>query len=667
MRKYLILALILGGNLAWSQTEEKPSMTRMKYNHPGLIDDLAVGLWCWPVPVDADGDGKLDLVVSTECVPYNGTYSFRNTGKPVGGTTVDSAEVQPNGHMPLFEAGKKLSGGQINVQASFVEGKTVVLRPAEVYPDYARTGLQHPRPLPLPANVHPNGVRGNMWKYLDFDGDGRLDVAIGTDDWKPYGWADAYDAYGKWKNDQSHGNVYIVLNEGTNEEPKYGKPFLLRDCFGRAILTYGWPCPNFVDFDGDGDLDLLCGEFKTHFTYFENIGTREKPNYAPGVFTTYEDGTETKEDLCMITPVVLDWTGDGRPDILCGNEDGRVSFYENAGTFHETMVTGVTVRVPIFKHQQYFQQEADELKSGSLVTPCCVDWNGDGAIDILAGNSAGFIVFFENLSDPGEEFPRWNRPVYLQADGKVIKIIAEPNGSIQGPIEDRYGYTVLTVADWDGDGLPDLMVNSTIGSVVWFRNIGTKTEPKLAAAEAVEVEWEGTQPELAWGWMKPDGQKLLTQWRTTPVMFDVNADGLMDLCMLDTEGYFAFFERYREADGTLKLKSPQRVFYWENGDLMQLNKNKAGGSGRRKICMNDFNGDGKFDLLVNSMNADLLIQTRAENGRYFFNKVGTIAKDRLAGHSTSPTSADFNNDGTPDFVLGAEDGRIYYLRNTLQK
>ncbi len=47
---------------------------------------------------------------------------------------------------------------------------------------------------------------------------------------------------------------------------------------GQTLDVYGWPSPNFADFDADGDLDLLCGEFLDGFTYFENIGSRTKPN-----------------------------------------------------------------------------------------------------------------------------------------------------------------------------------------------------------------------------------------------------------------------------------------------------------------------------------------------------------------------------------------------------
>ena len=55
-------------------------LERIKYNHPGLVVDLGVGLWAWPMPVDWDGDGDLDLLVDCPCKPYNGIWFFENPG-----------------------------------------------------------------------------------------------------------------------------------------------------------------------------------------------------------------------------------------------------------------------------------------------------------------------------------------------------------------------------------------------------------------------------------------------------------------------------------------------------------------------------------------------------------------------------------------------------------
>ena len=617
------------------------TLERLKFNHPGLVVDLAAGLWAFPLPMDFDGDGALDLLIDCPDKPYNGVYFFANPAR------------SPADPMPVFKPGRWISRGQQFAQVSIVEGQPRVLTPGWEYPGFLQSGLEEGARLPLPVNPHTRPVRGNFWRYVDFDGDGKPDLIVGADDWGDYKWDNAYDASGRWTNGPLHGFVYFIRNNGTTEKPVYENPVKLM-AGDKPVETYGWPSPCFADFDGDGDLDLVCGEFRDRFTWFENIGTRTVPRYAPGRQLNTPDRKPLAMDLQMITPTAIDWNRDGRPDLVVGDEDGRVAFLENTGRSVEG--------APAFKPPRYFQQEADEVKFGALAAPFGVDWDGDGDIDLIVGNSAGYVGFIENLSGPRVEHPKWAAPRYLEADGKIIRFMAGTNGSIQGPCEAKWGYTTLTVADWDGDGLPDVLANSILGRVVWFRNRGTVGHPKLSAAQPVEVEWTSPQPRLAWGWARPEGKGLLTQWRTTPVAVDWNKDGLIDLVMLDQEGYLAFFERTRR-DGKLVLLPPRRAFCNERGEPLLLSRGPAGKSGRRKLCVVDWDGDGKLDFLVNSSNANFLRQVDARDGKWFFKDTGPLATENLEGHDVSPTVVDWNGDGIPDFLCGAEDGHFYYLRN----
>lgn len=632
-----------------------PGLERLEYNDDALIVDLGVGLWAWPLPMDVDGDGVNDLLVNSPDKPYNGLWYFRNVG-----TNEES----------LFDEPVRLGNGMQDTHISHVDGEVFVTSPNRLYPKVTESAFAAPVSIGFDGTVHepdlPDGrIRGNQWYLVDYNGDGALDIVVGVGDWSEYGWDAAYDDEGNWTNGPLHGYVYLIENRGSTEQPDYADPVKI-EAGGEPIDSYGAPTPVVADFNGDGALDIITGEFLDTPRFFGNAGSRTAPEYAPGRPIPLAGGGELKLDLQMIIVTAIDWDKDGHMDLVIGEEDGRVSLVRNTGA--------VSDGLPVFEAPAYFQQKAQHLKVGALATPSAVDWNGDGREDLIVGDTAGRINFVENLGGDAPT-PRWAAPIRLSAAGTEIRHQAGSDGSIQGPAEAKWGYTVPVAADWNHDGLPDILVNDIWGKVVWYENVGTRTEPELAAARPIEVQWEGAPPKPAWNWWDPRGDELVTQWRTTPFVIDLNRDGLNDLVSLDHEGYLAFFERIETEHG-LTLKPGQRIFIGESGSSIfeggngkavaapkgpiRMNSAINGQSGRRKFTMVDWTGDGKLDIVMNGTNVQLLENVGTDSEPWLFRLAGDISNGQLAGHTTAPTVVHWNESGTPELLIGAEDGHFYY-------
>jgi len=596
---------------------------KLEYNNPGLLVDLDVGFKSVPMPMDFDGDGDLDLLVS-ESGSYaeSGVYYFEN--------------VSGNVEMPTFKYGMRVSTERFRLgydgkcfAVSEVDGHIHVLTPDRVndklliYTDVPQNVFWDKNEMPIPATGYIPKTKYNTWKMIDFDNDSIYDLMCGVE-----------SGVGHF--------LLFFKNTGTNENPKYARPEKIKmengELIGKNLLLES----PLADYDNDGDLDYIgVGPF-ADFIYFENIGTPKKYKYKLGRKLTYngEPIQMVSRYGSAIKPRAVDFNKDGFIDIIAGDEDGKVSFIKNTGK----VVNGV----PQFLPPKFFQQEAKFVDFGALTAPRVFDWDGDGKDDIISGNGIGNIGFIKNISD-GEL--RFTKPELLKADGKEILILPESA---------NWGYTTIDVGYWNEDDLPDILLNDHNGNVIWFENIGTRTEPKLASPKPIEVQWKDEPQKPEWGFGVAKGNELLAQWRTSPFIMDFNKDGLNDLIMLDYQGYLAVFFRYKDK-GKLLLAHPERNFVYPSGEPILLNQLKGSSSGRLKITFADWDGDGLKDLIFSSKPAvDWMKNMGMQDGKMVLKYMGRVISRTLMGHTDGPVVSDFNKDGIPDLLVGTETGVFYY-------
>src|SRR5581483_5424242 len=102
--------------------------------------------------------------------------------------------------------------------------------------------------------------------------------------------------------------------------------------------------------------------------------------------------------------------------------------------------------------------------SGIFQTKVAVaDWYGDGHLDILAGDGLGHITIYRRT---GKDPYTFDVPEFLKVDGKPLKL--------------DY-MTDLDVCDWKVRGKLDIIASDETSGLWYIENIGTRTDPKLAA------------------------------------------------------------------------------------------------------------------------------------------------------------------------------------------
>jgi len=243
---------------------------------------------------------------------------------------------------------------------------------------------------------------------------------------------------------------------------------------GVDIAVLGYSVPSFIDWDNDGDNDLVIGEGSGSYTgkvrVYLNTGTASNPQFSGFTYvqSNGSDLTCPGSGCLGCFPRVVYWNGDDKKDLLVGLADGTLKVFYNIGTDEDpTFGTGTFIQVGPTGSKT-------NIDIGSRATPCVVDWNNDGKKDLVVGALDGKIHLFINEgSDTAPDFPV---RTFAQAGGSDLIVSA--------------GRSSPDVLDLNGDGKKDILTGNTNGELLFYSNsdICTDSAPCFDPNEAVEAD-----------------------------------------------------------------------------------------------------------------------------------------------------------------------------------
>lgn len=219
------------------------------------------------------------------------------------------------------------------------------------------------------------------------------------------------------------GEIFLVPNAGSAQSPDFKQPATLgavsiptmKDSTKRWGNVFA-PCT--WDWNKDGREDLLLGEGSysaNNIHLLLNMGGGAKPIFEENNrFVLAFGGVIDPPNipaLEQLTPTVVDYNGDGQPDLLVAERTGKIAVYLNKGG--QPKMGEPPAEVP-FASFISGAGGSSPLSFGGIATVSTGDLNGDGLFDIVVGKTNGRIAMVLNTGTKTE--PKFGVPVELKGD-----------------------------------------------------------------------------------------------------------------------------------------------------------------------------------------------------------------------------------------------------------
>jgi hypothetical protein len=216
-----------------------------------------------------------------------------------------------------------------------------------------------------------NGIAYAGIAFADVDGDGDSDAFVSS----VYAWIKYFKNTGTPQQ-----AVFEEQSDANNPLDHYEEGFE-----GKL---------DFVDIDNDGDLDVFIGDDYGSIRFYRNDGSSTNPLFV--------EQTGANNPLVQVyagdfaKPAFADLDLDGDFDLVLGVEDGNFYYFENKGT----------AEIASFIELTGDQNPFISFNAGTESKPAFADLDGDGDLDLIAGNESGDIRYYKNTSTTTSVFQK---------------------------------------------------------------------------------------------------------------------------------------------------------------------------------------------------------------------------------------------------------------------
>jgi uncharacterized protein (DUF2141 family) len=618
-----------------------------------LLAGIDLGTESGPVLGDIDGDGDLDIIVGNG---DGNLFTITNTGTALAPTFGAPVQI---GSIDVGQYAKPTLGdldgdGDLDIVVGETDGGlfTITNTGTTILPSFA-----------APVQIDGINVSGSATPALgDVDDDGDLDIVV----------ADI------------GGNLFTITNTGTTAVPAFGAPVQVT---GIDVGIYA--ASALADLDGDGDLDIVMGNYDGNLFTITNTGTAAAPVFgAPVQVPGINSGGYS-------TPTFGDLDGDGDLDIVSGDVIGQLHTFLAASPHSQITVnvtaendmpslTGLAPSVgftensvnatPQLLNADVTFSDPDNNFSGGtlavsgLLAEDIVSIRNQGTTAGQIGFSAGTVSFggvaigtatggaggtltvtfngaatsqaietlIENLTYANSSnTPTASRTLTVLVTDAAGASTATNFAGLAGaanPLDgiDTGNFSLPALGDLNGDGDLDLIVGDQTGHLFAVTNTGSLDAPVFGAPVQVGSIDVGNG--------------------SLPALADLDGDDDLDIVAGNQDGtLFAI-------TNTGSTTAP--AF----GAPVQIGSIDVGAYSAP--ALGDLDGDGDLDIVVGNLLGQLFtITNTGTTAAPVFGapvQIGSID----VGNASTPTLGDIDSDGDLDIVVGESAGSLFAIRNT---